>query len=308
MSPHLPEALADSLHDAFGRWGSDLHGLAYAMGFRIIQHFLGDAWTNANVRLHSQPSRFMLNEFDELSDNRFVHMERVTRLADALFRLMGCAGFEVLTNRFQQRDAKSCFYEAEVASDFVEDGFNVQILEERGKRGSDFDFVAKRDGVIINVEVTAKDTEIPSEDTFYSTLKSKRTQVPQDAPAILYVFLPPSWPKNQQAMMHATTVGAARFFRGSQRFNAVVVLWDVMLSLGEGMVTACAFHPFLHSNPRHAMPSLSFFGRMRPENSVQYFRDRLHASPEGARQSLGENPFNPPLAYVTWVLAQRRVI
>ncbi len=307
MTLVVPPELRVQLLDAKRTHSDDLHALVHAMAFRIVRFYLGEIGADANIRLQAEPNAFMLNEFDEQSDNRFVHMSRVMQLADALFRLSGCRGFDTLVARFRERDAKPCFYEANIANDFINGEFDIEIRKETGQRGSDFDFAARKARQTINVEVTAKDAEVPSEGTFYNTLQYKRTQVPADAPAILYVFLPQTWSSNESAMKQATVAGTERFFRGSQRFNAVVIIWEIMQPLAEGMVVREVGHTFMHPNPRHKIDDASFLTGVRDETSLQHFRSRLAAWPESVRLALDANPFNPPPSFLVWALNQRHL-
>jgi len=59
----------------------------YAAAVVILGHFLGDDFIARRVRLSKTPDPFMLNDLDEYSDNRFVHVQRVCALADYLYEL-----------------------------------------------------------------------------------------------------------------------------------------------------------------------------------------------------------------------------
>ncbi len=126
----------------------------------------------------------MFNEFDEDSENRFTHLTRVTHLAHALFCLQNCTNFDAMLKRFLERSTRSCFYKSDIASTFMEADYEVEIVVETGVRGDDFDFVARKKGCQINVEVTAKDDDTQiSVSTIHNTLNDKRKQFPGDNPA-----------------------------------------------------------------------------------------------------------------------------
>lgn len=297
----VPDQLSDELLDAANRWSNDLHGLAYAAAFKIIRFHLGADWAIANVRLTAEPNQFMLNELDEASNNRFTHMTRVTRLADALFVLSGSDGFQELVRRFQSRDTRPCYYEAQIAAEFVRRGFTVVIRPERGQRGQDFDFAATHANETINIEVTARVGGKPSEKAFYDTLHDKRTQLPPDGPSILFVYLPETWSVDEAGMAEAIRAGCDRFFRGSLRINVIVALWEVLLPLGKGMIAAEVYHPLFHPSPRRKTNNLSFLLDLRLENSVQAVRKMIGAQPGVVQSRLAMQPFNPPVEYLEWI-------
>ena len=91
------------------------------------------------------------------------------------------------------RPTKPCFIEAQIASLQAANGFRVEIVGESGLRGRDFDLVASRDGIVLNIEVTGKDDIPLSAKTVRNTLTSKRTQLPVTGPAIVYMHVPATW-------------------------------------------------------------------------------------------------------------------
>lgn len=201
----------------------------------------------------------MLNTFDEEPGggfDRFAHMQRTVLLADALFRLQQAGGFAHLLQRFQNRATRPCYFEATVASAFLDLGYEVEIRQEIGVRGQDFDFQAARDQVI-NVEVTAKDGEL-SEKTIRNTLFGKRDQLPDDKPAVLYIVIPDEWAQDGTATDEAVGPAVKSFFDRSRRINAVVFGWSISVAIGEGCLFAEAFRPYFHPYPRHELRDCEF--------------------------------------------------
>ena len=77
-----------------------------AMAYPIVFYYLGNPWYVERACLHKNPDPFMLNGFDEESEDRWVYQDRLVDLADALFQLRDCQNFDALCERFQSRETK----------------------------------------------------------------------------------------------------------------------------------------------------------------------------------------------------------
>lgn len=255
----VPKKLKEELTEAAEKWAEDREGMLFAMAFKVIRFFLGAEWAERKIKLQEKPDPFMFNEFDEESENRFTHMSRVVELAHFLYCLHTSTNFDAMLKRFTERPTKPCFYESEIASRFVEADYEVEIVVETGVKGDDFDFVARKNGCQINVEVTAKDDDTQiSVLTIQNTLNDKRKQLPDDNPAVLYVIIPTAWTDNGEVAEAVFTEATDSFFAGSKRINAIVIWWERSFELDEGRVIARAFRPYLHPDPRHQIDDLSF--------------------------------------------------
>jgi hypothetical protein len=185
LEEELSRKMRDVMAKAHDEPGAEVYGAAVA----ILRHYLGDEFIAKKVRLSPAPDAFLLNEENDQSDGRFVHMTRVAELADFLFILKDSPGFDVLCNRLRNREIQASFSDAMAAATFREHGFNVEIRSERGVRGEDFDFSARKDGAPINLEVTSSTSPLFRPETISNILSSKRDQLPADAPAGLYCVI-----------------------------------------------------------------------------------------------------------------------
>ena len=166
----------------------------YAAATVILRHYLGESFIAECVCLSETPDPFMLNEFDESSDNRFVHMQRVCALADYLFILRDITGFDILLDRIvTRRPLRAPYFEARTASYFRTAGYALTVREERRVKREDFDFQAILNGEKINIEVTACTNAAFSEKNVSNILDEKRKQLPDDAPAAIYCIVPVEW-------------------------------------------------------------------------------------------------------------------
>lgn len=234
--------------------GRDRMAITYAKAVRILKYFLGNPWVESHVMLSKSPDDFMLNEFDETSENRFLHMDRVIRMADALFSLRNCVGFDALLQRFQDRDARSLFFEATTASSYTKEGYRVTIKRESGVRGKDFDLEVERGSIRSEVEITCKENSVGvSERTISNTLHAKRSQFSGGVPAILYIYLPELWgvsSESEAAISNATE----KFFRRSRRICEVIFCWDVWVEDGAGRIFMSCFRRMRNPKMRNALP------------------------------------------------------
>ncbi|MEX0959538.1 MAG: hypothetical protein WDZ63_09650 [Burkholderiales bacterium] len=261
----VPGQLADALDKAAALSNHDQVAVYYAMACKVIRFYLGSDWVTTNVQLSDTPDSFMQNGFDERSDSRFVHQHRVIYLADYLFRLRVCPGFDILCERFHRQNTKSSFAEAQIAASFLDEELQVNITATTGKRGEDFDFTVSREGLNISVEVTSRDVAPLSVETVINTLQKKRTQVPTDRPAVLYIVIPTEWTADGKTAEAIFAESTTAFFRNSARINAVVFVWEPMIIINEGMIVGLAQRPYEHPHPRHCIGNSQF---LRPEHPI----------------------------------------
>lgn len=302
----VPEQLADELIEAGERLEDDLLGLHYRMAFCIIRFYLGEPWATQKVRLQHEFDPFMLNEFDEGSDNRFTHQNRVTQLGDALFRLRNCTNFDVLCERFRSRDTKPCFTEAQIADSFANNGFQIEIVQETGVRGADFDFIAHGTCQDISVEVTAKEQAPLTVAMVKNTLTEKRSQVPADRAAILYIIIPEEWAADAHVAETTFSEALGNFFEGSRRFNAVVLVWEATLALGEGRIFALTYRPYENPLSRHPIDDTSFLRPDHPRGDLNTLRRRIETDNAGLKRELKDFTSEPHTSFYNWYLLARQ--
>lgn len=268
--------------------GSDRLGQSYGAAFLILRYYLGAAWAEKYLKLRHDHDPFMLNEFDEASENRYTHMHRVLALGDAVYGLQIADGFSNILDRLARRSIRPCYFETTTAADFLDDGFAVSVVPEVNQRGFDFDFSITRDGQSIAVEVTAKNEGIINIDSLYNTLHSKRTQLPKDRPAILFVVIPEEW--TQDGAVAEVAIGGAinRFWQtGSRRINVIVLKWTATLNLGEGRLKAEVIRPYFNPNPYHQLSNVEF---LQPPADLNGLREAAANREEELTRSLEDDP------------------
>jgi hypothetical protein len=242
-----------------------------AMAARLLALFFGYDWYQQKVAFRDDPDEWMHNRKGDTSTNRILNHRRVIQLGDCIFTLLKgqFKGGDVLRNRFLTRQTKPCYIETEIASLLAYNGMQVEVIGESGTRGEDFDLAATKDDVTVSVEITAKEAGPLTVQTLTNTLKSKRTQVPNNRPAVLYIRVPAEWDPSLPAN-HAIFHRAFNdFCRGSRRINAIVLVWEEVLGFMGGAFTPMTMWACHNNNPRHPYPVEHFFlPRATPDGEV----------------------------------------
>lgn len=231
---------------------------AHAMAARLLTLFFGYDWYQRKIAFREDPDAWMHNQKGDAGTNRILYERRVTQLGDCIFTLLKSQvkGLDALRNRFLTRETKPCYIEAEIASLLAYNGLQVEIIGESGIRGEDFDLAATKDGVTVSVEITAKEAGPLTVQTLTNTLKSKRTQVPSNRPAVLYIRVPAEWDPSLPENHEIFNAAFNDFCRGSRRFNAIVMVWEEVLGFMGGAFTPMTMWACHNNNPRHPYPNV----------------------------------------------------
>jgi hypothetical protein len=150
-------------------------------------------------------------------------------------------------------------------------GLQVEIIGESGIRGEDFDLAATKDGVTVSVEITAKEPGPLTLQTLTNTLKSKRTQVPDNRPAVLYIRVPAEWDPSLPENHAIFNAAFNDFCRGSRRINTIVLVWEEVLGFMGGAFTPMTMWACHNNNPRHPHPNVDLFFLPQAAHDGQVF-------------------------------------
>jgi hypothetical protein len=235
-------------------------------------------WFMKHIELNDEPDPWMLNASEKwivahpvpAPDLRAViYSNRVVRLANSWYTLIKTSfdGVETLRRRYLKRDdTRSAFTETEVAALLAFNGCKVRIDEEIGIRGRDYDLSASYQGVEASVEVTCITGGPLSLQTTLNRLNEKRTQVPADKPAVLYVYIPAAWTVLFTFSRIVLGTAVRRFFLRSRRYNIIVFMWErAFLADGCGRVTL-AVQPVYNERARFRLPDRTVFSAKRDRN------------------------------------------
>jgi hypothetical protein len=263
---------------------------------------LGGDWASKYILPGNDPDPWLLNASIEWMNKhpiendvrRVVHQNRIVRLANAFVTVLmyRVKNAELLRQRIQSRpDKKATFMETEIASLLAYNGCDVEIIKESGQRGEDFDLLATVHGVAVSVEVTAITGGELSTQTILNKLHSKRDQVPNHRPAVLYLHVPAGWMIDERAADHAFTAATNNFMSRSKRIGMMVLVYEYVLPLANGGIPRMAIRPCYHNFPRHKVPAPGLFvlkpdadGRVQLAVSLldrlEAYRDKVKAQKE----------------------------
>jgi hypothetical protein len=253
---------------------TDNRGFIEANVARVnIGAMLGEAWVEKYVLPSLHPDPWMLNGNEEwfkahpvdgTDIRRGLHFYRVVRFSDALFTvgLGRINGFDVLRKRLRERtDMRALFAELEIASLLVKNKATVKVIGESGTRGQDFDLLVAVRGVSVSVEITAIAADaVMSARSILNRLRQKRTQVPANRLAILYLVVPDAWMTNYTAAFLLFNAAINRFSRESKRFNAVVLTWESLNIRVPGIPAKRYLQAVYNNTARLRIPDHSVFG------------------------------------------------
>jgi hypothetical protein len=248
--------MLEQIPDVERRANGDRAMCEFTFAAALLELSYGTDWYQRKIKLRAKPDEWMHNLQGDQSEGRILYHHRVVRLGNAVFTLLQAKtkGWDTLKGRFQKRATKPCFVEAEIASMLVYNGFDVEIKNEVGIRGEDFDMAATKDGVTLEVEVTTKEPGPLTVNTIKNTIKGKRTQVSGNHPAVLYIRIPSEWMEDGHAALQMFTEAFLDFWSRSTRFNALVLVWEEVKLFGSGgrvqmKMQACYVNPPSHAHP-----------------------------------------------------------
>ena len=245
------------------------------MSAAFLLEVLGKDWFRSHVALNDSPDTWMFNASEKWIDanpvsppdlRALLYSNRIVRLANAWFTLLdvGFDGAEALLKRFQRRDdTRAAFMETEIASLLSFNGCKVRVIEETGVRGRDYDLLATYHGVETSIEVTAISHRPLSIKTTLNRLQDKRTQVPDDRPAVLYIHVPLMWINNYAFAQIVLDTAVRRFFFKSRRYNMIVFMWERAMLGGDGGHVELKIQLVYNNWPRFYLPDRSVFSVKR---------------------------------------------
>jgi len=219
--------------------------------------------------------------FERPAPGAIVHwqyLSRILAIGDTLFALRDSEGFDIFCTRLRQQKIRATFFEAFAARMFTDLDFRITFRAETGAKGQDFDFVATRGDVTVNVEATTLSGPQYSSDTVRNAIEQKRRQLSRDAPGVVFVVVPEEWfVGRHDEVMQLLRGDVNDAFRQTERINAVVFLNEVHEDFGlpDRGHLGYMFDACLHREPRYPLIELIAF--------IDGTLHRPEASPEEAR-------------------------
>ena len=218
--------------------------LTFGIATEVLRFFFGNAWTNENIfPMHQDVSpqhrrgRKFLKTDSQDHDEQFLHMERVTNLAEIIFNLQGIEGLKQRITIMNNHDMESALGEFECAALLSSPEFKFRFINPSGVKGQDYEGeIVSSAGRLICCEMKSKsELTVPDELTLWRTFDVARQQLPKDQPGIVLIKIPETWVR--YSMISSIVNNAVeKVFRQSQRLVGVVVTWSEKHNTDEEML------------------------------------------------------------------------
>ncbi len=242
---------------------------AYVISQQIISFLLGYDWVNRNIAenvLGTSEKRMAYLRLDlSTEQKRYEHQDRLIDLADSLFLLQDCEGFDLkiedlrnVTPTNPDVMLEDTVIELQIAKLLVKSGHKVTFVAPTGKKKNDFDLQIDFMGEVdIFAEIKCKREESPaSANSLRNTLRKARSQLPEKSPSILFIRLPTNWTKDVEFVSRTDEV-IADFFRNVSRVNAVIFVWEEWVTLEDNRrLWVLKFRPSFNLSPKYSIKGL----------------------------------------------------
>jgi hypothetical protein len=174
-------------------------------------------------------------------------------------------GFPEFCRRLKDRDLRSAFFELYAAKFMFQGGYEIEARPETYVKQQDFDFQAIKGSEQINVEVTALAEKTATRKTIVNALNQKRKQIPDSAPAIIFVILPEEMTELQMDWDNFLSEITKEFFygtkqsMGTRRINAAVFVGERHRQTKNSDKGAFAFihKSYFNSEARHQINDMN---------------------------------------------------
>ena len=242
--------------------GHDKERFSWAL--EVLTAFLGTDWLRRELAMRRPGQGYLLlgggtTTKDEYPDDVQLRAYRAVTLAQDLLQLQHVSGFvgwlAQAARRPRLRDAAA---ELQAVKHMARVGTDVGILPADAASGKRPDAKFPLDGVEVWVEVKAEDDRPSPAFTVgavTSTLKKAAWQLPQDAPGLVYMYLPYAWGDDPLALPGADTA-ARSWLRHHRRVNAVAVMLERRLQIPNGTRFRRAMYTIPHPSPRYPLRSV----------------------------------------------------
>lgn len=275
---HVYQQQIDLLRESFkqstskasgGNIKNDTVTEVFWLSVMIITFFLGDEWRIKNIVdnfVIGNKGMEYLRLGCENEEARYEHQFRLTLLADSLFLLQNCEGFDLEIEKLQKVSPanpeiklEDIAIELQLASMLVKSGHEVKFRRRSGIKRQDFDIEIKFKKIttILGEIKCKRDETVVDVNNLRRTLYDAEKQLPTDNPSIVFVRIPEVWLKYGNL---APEVGRViqNFFQKIFHINAVVFIWEDCITLpGNRKASRIKFRIESHPSPKNTLDNLN---------------------------------------------------
>lgn len=274
VTQHQINLLRDSFKQSMSKPSSEHFKMdavleSYWISMMVITFFLGDQWREKNIaaNLFKDEGRMAyLRPRLETDKERFEHQFRFNLLADALFLLQDCEGFNLMIEELHRVSPANSEVKLEdiaivlqIACMLVKSGHGVKFRPRTGIKSQDFDIEIKfKKTTDVFAEIKCKrDETIVDVNNLRRTLYAAEKQLPTSNPSVVLVRIPTDWIQYEKLMPEINKV-INDYFQKVSHVNAVVFFWEDWFELQGGLkISTILIRPYLHPSPQNPLDELS---------------------------------------------------
>jgi hypothetical protein len=227
---------------------------------------LGRRWVEENILTqvnHPEPRMGFLHLPEENEFAGYRRQDRLISLADFLFTLQWCRGFErkleelrALSPSRAEVHLEDLYAELEIAAMLVRNHNDVQFVGPTGLKEHDFDLlITASSGTSYPTEVKCKREETPGDPlALRRTLNKAAKQLPKASPGLVIARLPEGWYQEQE--LHKRIDRAvSKFVNGPTRLIGVILVWEEWVKTPHGMqARLLKYEPFVKAGVTEKFP------------------------------------------------------
>lgn len=278
VMPHVNQHQIDLLRESFrqsvsrprnGHFRKDAVLESYWISMMVITFFLGDEWREKNMadNLFKDERRIAyLRPRLKTDKERYEHQFRFDLLADALFMLQDCAGFDLIIEELQRVSPTNPEVKLEdiaivlqIACMLVKSGHGVKFRPHTRIKGQDFDIEIKlKKTTDVFAEIKCKrDETLVNINNLRRTLYDAEKQLPTSNPSVVLVRIPTDWLKYEKLAQEVSKV-IDDYFQKVSHVNAVVFFWEDWFELQGGLkISTIQVRINLHPSPQNPVDNLN---------------------------------------------------
>lgn len=234
---------------------------AYSLSVKILAMMMGHNWWTQNIVTmisESEPRLAYLRPGLRDEQQRHESMDRMIDLADSLFLLQYCEGFESRLEKLGELSRErpevileDIAIELNVAKRIFRNGHSIKFIKRSGVKGNDFDLEIKfNNRAEIYAEVKCKREDMPvNVNSLRRVLYDAEKQLSGATPSVVFVRLPTKWVRDTDFVSQIDRV-IHNYFRNILHVNAVVFVWEERVEAsGNRKANLQKFKLMLHPSP-----------------------------------------------------------
>lgn len=210
----------------------------YTLAVRILTSAFGFEWVEKHVLASDDRSPFFRN-LEAAAGDDSLHRARVVDLAETILNLRKVPGVAEVLRAMKLGNIEDRFAELEVGKMLALAGTKFHFVTPGGPRGTSYDLkIATSAGeVCADVKCKVESNLTISGNAILNTLKGARTQLPNDQMGAFFLKFPQTWAPdgNIEPLIPVLEEAAGDFMRGTGRVVAIVMYFNMVLPVGDGL-------------------------------------------------------------------------